>query len=349
MNTTRLLSLLALAVLAGACVDGGMRRPGMLPPYAAPDRVTDEAMRADLASMETLQQRLALLNRGGTVPTSNYHWAKAQCWLDMARHNYHENDRSGTVESALAQSEGLIKGLEAGATPSSETRLIDQSVRIRDDLWERTAGYKRHAQFMCVAPQVACLEVQLVWMGQEYKEGGWRHANPYIGIAEGMAARVERDLAACVPPPQPVAPVAAPKPAPAPAPAPVAERFTLSADALFGFDKSGRDDLLPEGRRRLDEFVARVKQLARIDRITLTGYADRLGARERNARLALDRAATVKAYLVAAGIPERVVQVDGRGSANPVVVCADGPPAKLRECLQPNRRVEVDLAGAILR
>ena len=346
MRIQTFLTAVTAAVLLAACANSGEKRPGVLPPYAAPDRITEQAIRADFDSMETLQNRLALLNRNGAVPTSNYHWAKAQCWLDMARHNHHENDRSGTVESALAQSEGLIKGLEAKAVPASDTPLIPEAVKVRDDLWTRAQGYKQHAQFACVAPQVACYEVQLVWMGQEYKEGGWRHANPYIGIAEQMSARIDRDLAACVPPPTPLVAVA---PAPKPVIVPIVERFALSADALFLFDKSGRADMLPEGKRKLDEFAARVKQLTRVDRISLSGYTDRLGARDYNARLSQARAATVKAYLVELGVAAAVIQSEGRGSSNPVVMCPDQGLPKLTACLQPNRRVEIDLAGALTR
>ena len=70
----------------------------------------------------------------------------------MARHNYHENDHSGTVESALAQSEGLIKGLEARATPVSDTPLIPERVKVHDDLWNKAATWKGHAQCACMAP-----------------------------------------------------------------------------------------------------------------------------------------------------------------------------------------------------
>ena len=55
----------------------------------------------------------------------------------MARHNYHDNDRSGTVEIARAQS----KGLEVRATPVSDTPPIPESVKVRDDLWNKAAAY----------------------------------------------------------------------------------------------------------------------------------------------------------------------------------------------------------------
>ena len=344
MRVSESICIIAVALLLAACTASGERRAGVVPPYASGDRITDEAIRADFESIETLQSRLARLNRAGAVPTSNYHWSKAQCWLDMARHNYHENDRSGIVESTLEQSTGLIRALETGAMPAGETPLVSGSVRLRDDLWDKAAGFKRHSQFACVAAQVACFEVQLVWMGHEYQEGGWRHANPYIGIAEQMGARIERDIEACKPERAPVAVVAPPV-----APAPVNERLVLSADALFGFDKSGRDEILPEGRKRLDEFAQRVKQLARVERISLVGYADRLGSREHNAALSTARAKTVRDYLVSLGVAAGVIQFEGRGAANPVVMCRDQPLAALTACLQPNRRVEIDMVGSALR
>ncbi len=72
-----------------------------------------------------------------------------------------------------------------------------------------------------MALQVACYEVQLEWMGQEYKVGGWRHADSYIGIAGQLSAKIDCDLVACLPP----APVLAAAPVPKPAIIPVTERF----------------------------------------------------------------------------------------------------------------------------
>ena len=162
LSKLRTLSTAAAALVLAACTHSGAQRPGVIPPYAADDRISEQAINADFESMEVLQLRLARLNRDGQVPTSNYHWAKAQCWLDMGRHNYHENDRTGTIEEALGQSEKLIKGLEAKSALPMDTSLIPQSVKIRDDLWTKAGNYKQHAQFSCVAPQVACYEVQLV-------------------------------------------------------------------------------------------------------------------------------------------------------------------------------------------
>jgi hypothetical protein len=186
---------LPLAALLAACASDAPRRPGPLPPYAAHDRITEEAVRADFAAIDATQTRLALVNRDGRVPTSNYAWAKAQCWLDMARLNYHEGDSGGVIEEAMGEADRLLRALESGATPERRTPLIGGAARLREDLWRRADALAQGPA--CVADRAACLEVQLVWMGHEYAEGGWRHANPYIGIAERMADAAEREAAAC--------------------------------------------------------------------------------------------------------------------------------------------------------
>ncbi len=81
----------------------------------------------------------------------------------------------------------------------------------------------------------------------------------------------------------------------------------------------------------------------------LTGYIDRLGTREHNARLSQARAETVKAWLVEQGIAATVKQTEGRGSGASVVMCQEQALPGLTTCLQPNRRVEVDLASAVTR
>ncbi|WP_399685030.1 OmpA family protein [Xenophilus sp.] len=125
------------------------------------------------------------------------------------------------------------------------------------------------------------------------------------------------------------------------------ERFQLGADALFAFDKSGEGDILPEGRRQLDDLAARLKgAYRRLDSITIVGHTDRLGSEAYNRRLSMARAATVRDYLAARGLPQGALRAHGVGEAQPVVQCADNQPrAALIACLQPNRRVELEVRG----
>lgn len=342
-----LLSLLALAALSGCAVTDPRatdRAPGAVPPFAEASRFTDEAQRADHRTLQAVQDRLAVLQKDGRVPQTSYPWAKAQCWLDMARQNYHENDRGPVIGEALAESVQLVEALEKGATPAHRTPLIGGSVKLRDDLWARAERGRSGPGAACVAAQAACLEVQLVWMGHEYAEGGWRHANPYIGMAETMAARMEADQAAC----------ATPAVAAAPAPAPVVveriiERLVLATDAVFEFDRSGLGDIGAAGRARLDVLADRAKGLQGIERIVLIGHTDRLGSDAHNQPLSLQRATAVRDHLVARGLDAALFTVEGRGSAEPVKTCSDGLARNaLIACLRDNRRVEVEIRGRVV-
>ena len=148
--------------------------------------------------------------------------------------------------------------------------------------------------------------------------------------------------------PKPEKKVEAPAPEPAPAPAPVytePEKISLSADQLFDFDKA---NLRPEGKQTLDDLVTKLGGV-QYDTIVAIGYADRLGSDAYNKKLSMRRAESVKAYLVnEKGIPADRIFIDGKGEANPVTgdTCKGNKRTKaLIACLQPDRRVEVEVAG----
>jgi OmpA-OmpF porin, OOP family len=149
--------------------------------------------------------------------------------------------------------------------------------------------------------------------------------------------------------PKPVKKVEAPEPAPAPAPAPAPvtepERVSLDADTLFDFDKAA---LRSEGKEKLDELVSKLEGVE-YDTIVVVGYADRIGSEDYNKKLSVRRAESVKEYLVKEkGIAADNIFTDGKGEANPVTTneCKGEKKTKaLIQCLQPDRRVEVEVAG----
>jgi OmpA-OmpF porin, OOP family len=132
-----------------------------------------------------------------------------------------------------------------------------------------------------------------------------------------------------------------------PVPVPVARAaaptlVTLSADALFAFDKSGLQDLQPKGRRELDELAAKVSQTGHVKRIDVVGYTDNLGSESYNRRLSEARANTVGNYLAGKGVPANRITAKGMGAAKPMVECPDGGSRAAQiNCLAPNRRVEL--------
>jgi OmpA-OmpF porin, OOP family len=149
------------------------------------------------------------------------------------------------------------------------------------------------------------------------------------------------------PMPEPVA--AAPMmvtPRAVPAPLAVPRRVSFSADALFGFDDAA---IRPEGKTALDTF-SREMAGTQFDVIVVEGHADRTGTSAYNQTLSLQRADAVKAYLVASGgFDAAKISTAGMGETSPTTQAGDCKPSlqtmALRACLQPDRRVDVDVKG----
>jgi OOP family OmpA-OmpF porin len=160
---------------------------------------------------------------------------------------------------------------------------------------------------------------------------------------------------AAPPPPPPPPPAAAPAPAPArppapaPAPAPQAQKITIASKALFDFDKAV---LKPEGKRALDtEVISKIKEITKLELVLVTGHTDRLGSQAYNQKLSERRAATVRDYLASQGVPKDKIETLGMGKTQPVpgVRCEQKNRKELIACLQPHRRVEVEVKGEMTR
>ncbi|MBK6676113.1 MAG: OmpA family protein [Rhodocyclaceae bacterium] len=140
------------------------------------------------------------------------------------------------------------------------------------------------------------------------------------------------------------APVPAPAPAPAPAPKPAAQKVTLAADALFDFNKAV---LRPEGKAKLDDVATKMKDI-KLEVIIAVGHADRFGTDAYNQKLSERRAAAVKDYLVGKGVEANRVYTEGKGEKQPVTKadqCKGPKSKKVIDCLQPDRRVEIEIIG----
>ena len=87
---------------------------------------------------------------------------------------------------------------------------------------------------------------------------------------------------------------------------------------------------------------------ATIESILLIGHTDRLGSEAYNQKLGLQRAQTVKEYLQSKGV-QSPISVKSAGETEPVTADCVGnqPTAALKACLQPDRRVAVDITGTV--
>lgn len=138
---------------------------------------------------------------------------------------------------------------------------------------------------------------------------------------------------------------AVPPPPPPPAPRPSAEKLTLSAEVLFD---SGKAVLRPEAKARLSQLAQRARDLA-LEVIVVVGHSDRSeGSQAAAARLAQSRASAVKEFLVSLGVAPGKIYSEGKGKTQPVsgATCAGLAGAKARQCLQPDRRVEIEVIGS---
>ncbi len=176
-------------------------------------------------------------------------------------------------------------------------------------------------------------DVDLVSVGLVYRFG------------DKSSAPVPRAAAPVVPLPAPLV-VMAPAPAPAPLPPPVPGKVSFSADSLFAFD---RTDITPSGKLALGKFASDLAG-TEYDQIRVTGHTDRIGSHAYNLTLSARRADAVRTELVnTAGIPAARISTRGVNGAEPVTKAGDCVGTRITPaliaCLQPDRRVEVEVSG----
>lgn len=361
INAVNALILLAVVALAG-CSAGvnkseaagpASQATGLVTPQS---RTTDERILGDRRTLEAVQLRLRKLNEAG-IPQNSYPLAKAQCWLDTAKSQYHENDRTGYIEESLSEAVKIAQALEIdkSAKVGLDTPLVARSSLLRNDLWARLSAYKNQpATLACNAQTVACAEVRLVRAGHANEQTGWRQATPYVQMVEDALVKAKLEADKCVPAVQlaaktatpgiatPIAPLAAASAAPL-----SKETYVLLTDTLFKFDKSGSEDMIPGGLQRLADVAQRLKAYKSIQTLTVFGYTDRLGADEYNDKLSEARAKTVQAYLESLGVKSLSAIAQGKGKRDPVSKDCSTSTSREQQivCLQPDRRVTIEVTG----
>lgn len=108
--------------------------------------------------------------------------------------------------------------------------------------------------------------------------------------------------------------------------------ITLDGQVLF---VTGKAELLPIARDRLNQVAQSLKELDDDKLVSIEGYTDSRGADDMNMKLSTDRANAVKDYLVSQGVKPEKVRAIGRGEASPVA-SNDTPEGRAN-----NRRVEI--------
>ena len=176
-----------------------------------------------------------------------------------------------------------------------------------------------------------------------WRDGDWTPAR--------AVAQCDPDMVKKPAPPAPKKEAAPPPPPPPPpkkaeaAPVkPAPQKINFAADALFDFDKS---ELKPQGKAMLDELLTTLKG-ATYEVIVAIGHTDRIGSVKYNQKLSVKRAESVKQYLVDKGIAANRIYAEGKGKSQPVTKpgdCKGKRSPALIACLQPDRRVDVEVTG----
>jgi hypothetical protein len=199
-KSLRVVALVMLSALLAACAPIPRDVPREVAKEVAQEAAKDAAAAAaTTATQPTLLERFArdqaaldaLMARADL--TRSFDAARAQAFVQHAYSALHENDRTGFIEAALGQAEGLIESLQS-ASAGAATQLIDAPERLRPDLWAVAERLHGNACAQAIAGR---LEVQLVRAGHEHHSIGWRHANSHFAIAQDLADEAERDAAGC--------------------------------------------------------------------------------------------------------------------------------------------------------
>ncbi|MBL79958.1 MAG: hypothetical protein CMH70_08025 [Nitrosomonadaceae bacterium] len=223
-------------------------------------------------------------------------------------------------------SDGISDVSNSGG-PNERRAAITAAKKIKDQLGNR----------VCIYPiQIGNEPGGKEFMSELAKVGGcgFLTNHKHISSPDSMASFVIMTL---------LGPIETPAPAPVLTPKTSPKKITFSADALFDFDGF---ILRKEGKESLDNLMTKIDKL-KYDMIIAIGYTDRIGSENYNKKLSMKRAEVVRDYLVSShDIDPNNIFIDGKGEANPITgdKCT-GKGKSLKDCLQPDRRVEIEIAG----
>lgn len=282
------------------------------------------------ADLEGLKQTLSAL-------PASFMKDKAMCTLDVANDAYRHARTTGVTEYFAAQAHryGQIaanEGANVFSTPVAPgtTRGFEDK---RAELLRELGKYDPE----CPPPELACADLML--SGAEFEMGAPTsnsHAKDYLKAFDALIEKSKTSGASCRTPKEKKEPVKA---------------YTISADALFKFNKSGINDMTADGKTMLDDLAAKVKSdFTSVNTMTVIGHTDRLGSDAYNQKLSQARAQTGANYL-RQFINAHNVEAIGKGKTEPVTgdACVGNKKTQaLIDCLQPDRRIEVRVDGVVV-
>jgi len=313
----------AMAALLLAAVPAAVRAesaPSGLPRTLTPlpAQTSDEVIARDLAAIDGWQAKLDSLP---AATADEWRTAAAKAWLEAARIEYSDDDRTGFPQAAFEHAVRLISDLEASKAPVDSANappatIPRGSLRVADSLYARMESLKHNPGFRCARAPLAEMEVELAWAGNEQVDQGECRVQPHLARAAELARQAEDAVVHCLPPPAPAKeelPVPVPQPDTVAAQqVPTEEELQIPRNVHFAVDKA---DLSPTSRQVIAGIAA---LLAKYPSITarLVGYTDSRGSAEYNLALSRRRVEAVKAELTQAGVDSARLATDYRGKTD---------------------------------
>ena len=312
----------AVAVTALACAARLDAAPlgRVLHPLSA--QTTDQAIASDLALLDAWQAKL-----DGLTGADQDLWRRyaARDWLDLARHEYQDNDRTGFPQAALTRAITLIGEIERGAAPlTSKTvpaaTLTTGSLRVAESLYVALDHLKRDPGFLCAADELAALETQLAWAGNELLDQGECNARPHVAQARDLARLAAQKVELCKESqtaapraPQPVAPIASADTVVVPkGEFPTAEELKIPRNVHFALN---RFDITPTSRGVIEGIAALLTKYPSVS-AHLVGYTDSRGDSAYNLKLSQRRALAARAVFLELGIDSTRLSIAHKGKAD---------------------------------
>jgi len=256
---------------------------------------------------------------------------------------YFEKDNSVKKQSILVHSETRLLGALLNELYFSSAFCVGEEV-IRFE--KREKGF--HAQDTITNTHYTNFKIQKeqpLYIGVVVHEDGSidtdittkEDAEKVVGKIVNRTFLVNRKVEECDPPIAEATP---------PQKDVILKNIELSADALFDFDSATLNkQLIKKNMSHILEQVNRSD--ISVTRIVVSGHSDRLGKAGYNQRLSEERAQAVVNYLIFEEVRVPIESI-GYGSRQPITdsECSSQLSQKsLIDCLQPDRRVSVELWG----
>lgn len=296
-------------------------------------RFTADIIDRDWAAINSLRKRIVVAKEKAP---SIYAITRAESMTEFGAGEYAENDRTGIVEDTLDDAMNILKTQEAGnANVINPVPDMRGTQRIRQDLWDKIEKIKQDPdKLRCVGEETARLESGLQELAHENYEvvtklNTSEHSEPFMVLVDTQNKVLDEALSHCHSVPS------------------MPTKTIFSADALFGFNKSEEQDILEEGKQKLNSFAANMANQPNWQKMVITGHTDRIGLHSYNLFLGKKRADTIRSYLVKKfNLPADKIETRSLGYAEPIKECTgEKVTPELKACLQPNRRVEIDVSN----